>query len=517
MKHLEHWNNLLRDIEAPQEFIDWAFRWLICASLQRRVWVSLRGKQLYPNIYLFLVAEPGIGKSITLSPAKELLSWHKYHDKGPHDTETIYRKLMSGAGMTAEEVVDRIMVPQNDTNKQTDEERKNMPLFAVGPDSTTYEQLVQDMAGNPRMIRYQAKQRDGTTKPQIMTHNSFCFASTELSNLIKKGSDSIVNLMLEAYDCAERYEYRTKHHGKDCVHRVCLNFAAGTTPDYMSRTFDDSLLNEGISSRSFFIFAFNKRFYRLETGSHTDDQIRSKASLLAWLRVLGSLYGEVTMTPEARDFLKFWYEQIHPTARPNKDPKMIHYYSRKELHVVKTAMAVHFADSTDLVLTLEDFQKAFEILEHAEKRMHLALQVGTKNPLANIARKIIRWFVARGNEHATQNELIAAFYSEARSSDLIEVIQYMMSTNKLVVERTGPQDYFKLNPLRAAEDEIETRSDTAFIETRQVVHDSLDRRIRWGRGGKVILPRDLPGPELLKLRTLMRDKLVSGVSAIAWE
>jgi hypothetical protein len=93
----------------------------------------------------------------------------------------------------------------------------------------------------------------------------------------------------------------------------------------------------------------------------------------------------------------------------------------------------------------------------------------------------------------------------------------MMSTNKLVVERTGPQDYFKLNPLRAAEDEIETRSDTAFIETRQVVHDSLDRRIRWGRGGKVILPRDLPGPELLKLRTLMRDKLVSGVSAIAWE
>lgn len=519
MNHLEHWNNMLRDSEAPQEFIDWSFRWIIGAALQRRVWVSLRGRQLYPNTYLFLVAEPGIGKGMSLTPAKELLSWHKYHDKGPHDVENIYRKLLHGHGMSADEAVDRLLTPQNSAadGKGGDDERKNMPLFAVGPDSTTYEQLVQDMAGNPRLVSYTVKQKDGTEKRQIYTHNSFCFVSTELSNLIKKGSDSIVNLMLEAYDCADKYEYRTKHHGKDCVHRVCLNFAAGTTPDYMARTFDDSLLNEGISSRSFFIFAFNKRFYRFETGSHTEDQLHSKASLLAWLRRIGSLYGEVKLTDEARDFMKLWYEEVHPTSRPNKDPKMIHYYSRKELHVLKVAMALHFSDKLDLVLTLDDIRNSLEVLEHAEKRMHLALQVGTKNPLANVARKIIRWFVARGNERATQNEIVSTFYAEARTADIVEVLQYMVSTDKMQIDRDGSQDFFKLNPKRAAEDEIETRTDTAFIEKRQVVHPSLDARIRWGANGKVIIGKSVPMEEIAKLRRLIADKVISGVTAIGWE
>lgn len=516
MTTLEHWNNMLRDSEAPQEFIDWSFHWMIGAALQRRVWVTLRGRQLFPNTYLFLVAEPGIGKGMSLTPAKDILTWHKYHDKGPHDVESIYRKLLHGTGMSAEDAVDRFLTPAKDGGK-VDEDKKNMTLIAVGPDSTTYEQLVQDMAGNPRMTSYNAPQKDGTTKRQLYTHNSFCFVSTELSNLIKKGSDSIVNLMLEAYDCCERYEYRTKHHGKDCVHRVCLNFAAGTTPDYMARTFDDSLLNEGISSRSFFIFAFNKRFYRLETGAHSEDQLHSKATILAWIRQLSTLYGEVKLTPEARDFLKSWYENIHPHSRPNKDPKMVHYYSRKELHVLKVAMALHFSNSLDLELTLKDITDALDVLEHAEKRMHLALQVGTQNPLANVARKIVRWFTARNNERATQNDIVSTFYTEARTADLVEVLQFMVQTNKLSVEQSSNATYYKLNPKTAAETEIDIRTDVAFIEKRQVVHESLDKRIRWGQGGKVIIPKDIDPAEIVKLRQLITGGIVSGVTSIRWE
>ena len=37
LTNLEHWNNMMRDVESPQEFIDWSFRWLIAASLQRQI------------------------------------------------------------------------------------------------------------------------------------------------------------------------------------------------------------------------------------------------------------------------------------------------------------------------------------------------------------------------------------------------------------------------------------------------------------------------------------------------
>lgn len=519
MTNLQHWNNILRDIEAPQEFIDWSFTWMISAALQRRVWTTGRGKVLYPNMYLFLVAEPGIGKGVSLGPAKELLSWHKYYDKGPHDPESIYKRLMSGGSISVDDNLERLITPTSGNGKDAAamDEKKNLPLFAMGPDSTTYAQLVQDMAGSARLIRNSITLPDGSTKVQVHTHNSFAFVSTELSNLIKKGSDEIVTLMLEAYDCVEKYEYRTKHQGKDCVHRVCLNFAAGTTPDYMSRTFDDSLLNEGISSRSFFIFAFNKRFYRYESGGMTDDQIRSKAVLLSWLRSLAGLFGEVKLSDEAKSFFKKWYENVHPTYRPNKDPKMIHYYSRKELHVMKVAMALHFADSLTLELSVEDVQRAIETLETAEKRMHLALQVGSKNPLANIARKIVRYFVARGNEPATYAELMNTFYSEARTADLAEVVQFMVSTHKLVMEKRGAQDTYKLDPKRQAEESIETASDVPFLEARKVVHPTLDPSIRWGRDGKVIIPKKIAAEELVRLRQLITAGEIKGFKTIGWE
>jgi hypothetical protein len=342
-----------------------------------------------------------------------------------------------------------------------------------------------------------------------------------LANLINKNADGIVNFMLDAYDCPEKYEYRTKHQGKDCVHRCCLNFAAGTTPDYMAKTFDDSLLNEGMASRSFFIFAYEKRFYKLETDAESETQLRAKSHLLAWLRKLSSLYGEVRLTEEAKQHLKFWYENIHPKVKPNRDPKMVHYYGRKDLHVLKTAMAIHFSDSLEMEISLETLIKAMDVLEEAEKKMHLALQVGSKNPLANIARKITAWFVARENEPASFKEILEVFYTDGKSSDIIEILQYMQSIQKM---SRLPEDKaaklperYQLNPQTLAADKLETASDLPFIESRQTVHPSLADGIRWGRKGKIILKKGLPFEEIAKLRRLMSEGIVTGVTGLGWE
>ncbi|NBR87990.1 MAG: hypothetical protein EBT61_21245 [Verrucomicrobia bacterium] len=213
-----------------------------------------------------------------------------------------------------------------------------------------------------------------------------------------------------------------------------------------------------------------------------------------------------------------WYEEVHPKSRVNKDPKLIYYYTRKEMHLMKCAMAIHFADSTDMVLPLSALEKALEILEETEKKMHLALQVGSKNPLANIARKITKYFISRNNEAVAYKTLLETFFSEARTADLTEVVGYMVSTGKLVMrkEQNGTESY-QLNPNTLAEERIETVSDVPFIEARQVVHATLDKRIRWGRAGKILIPRDISPEELMRLRKLMTAGDITGVTGIGWE
>jgi len=80
-------------------------------------------------------------------------------------------------------------------------------------------------------------------------------------------------------------------------------------------------------------------------------------------------------------------------------------------------MVLHFSESIEMEISLETVKRALEILEDAERYMHLALQVGCKNPFSNTARNITRFFVARNNEPASFATLLEQFYAEARTSE----------------------------------------------------------------------------------------------------
>ncbi len=522
MTNLEKWRLYLKDIEAPDSFIDWSFYWMISASLQRRVWWGA-DRQLFPNFYLFLVAEPGIGKGVSLNPVKDCLEWHKLKDKGPFDEESIYQRIIpqtfSGRTVKVEHAADatmNLLIPnstkQNESKSgDTDEHAQ---LFPTGADCTTFEQLIHDFARSTRAVKYFKVDANGNRSGALYTHNTMAIISTELNNFVKKNTENIVNFMLKAYDCESRYEYRTKNMGKDLVTKVCLNFAAGTTPQTMANLFSSDLLDEGMSARSFFIFAFANRHFRFNINGITEEQLRGKASVLSWLRKLSGLYGEVKLTKEAEDYMTFWYENVHPQGKANKDAKLIHYYSRKKVHVLKFAMAMHFAEETSMELSLDTCKKALAMLEEAEKYMHLALQISTKNPLANVARNITRYFIARANEPASFTELLSEFYTEARTEDLQEIINYMVTTGKLIVESNNGTTMYKVNPEKRAEEQVELASDKNFTKASHEVHPTLHKGIRWGKGRTVLIATNVPLEEINKLRRLMTEGVIKDFKSV---
>src|ERR1700678_3984880 len=88
MTNFEKWRAYTSDLSSPDSYIDWSWRFVISSSLQRRVWFGSDHMPLFPNMYVILVGEAGIGKGIVIGPATELLKHHKKKDFHNSNTTT---------------------------------------------------------------------------------------------------------------------------------------------------------------------------------------------------------------------------------------------------------------------------------------------------------------------------------------------------------------------------------------------------------------------------------------------
>ena len=262
------------------------------------------------------------------------------------------------------------------------------------------------------------KKLDGSSGTYL--HSSMSMVLEELASVFRKHSEDLANFLLETYDCGD-YRYQTISRSVDRIKNCCLNILAGTTPAFMQETLDDRLTNEGFASRTFFICADKPRFKEMHIGELDSAQNMAKIELLLHIKKLKEVYGQCTYTKEAYDFLADWWRNSDSTPRANSSPKLASYYARKNIHVQKLAMSIHFSDNLDRVITLTEVKKAMAMLEEAEKSMHLALTFRGNNPLTTLGRALERYLEAKGK--ATKNALITDLWEYGQPHELTQVME----------------------------------------------------------------------------------------------
>ena len=350
--------------------------------------------KLFPNINVILVGEPGVGKGLVIKAVTSLVKHWYRKDKTKDD---FMPDLMA---MT--ELAVQAQIVQEAGNEQAagkeyqghqakgGKEIIKPLLFPVAADATTFEALVEAVSESITHINYVKYNADGTKSLGHYGHCSLCFLLPELSSLLRKRTNDTVNYLLGLYDCPLDFEYRTKNSGRDRVRRGCINLLAGTTPGFIQSTFDDSLLDEGFSSRTFFIYAAKNRKNQAFIPTLTKEQNDYKLELLKHIKKLSGLYGQMQMGEGVIDYIEHWWNEVesNKALRPNKSPKLIPYYARKNIHLLKVAMSVHFGESLDMTLPLSAVIKAREILDKEELSMHLAIVTHT-NETTKLEGKIL--------------------------------------------------------------------------------------------------------------------------------
>lgn len=443
-ENLQKWQHYCKDVISPDTFIDAGFYYIISAALQRRVWVNpADNSPLFPNQYIIMVGDPGIGKGLVIKRVADILKYFKKRDIDTTD-EAVEKDVINGYALTKQEQIDeQVVVATTDfvssygfSNKHDQIPIKEPPpLFPIAADATTYEALLRAMtkAMNKIMVP-----KDYMAPSGVYLYKSLAFCLEEISSIFRKNQDSVTKFLLNAFDCGD-YDYETKHQGTDRLRKMCLNFFGGTTPRFMQDGFTNGMIDDGLAARTIFVFEFANRSHKFGISELTPEQRKCKADILNQTKRLARLYGRATYTPEAYEFLRDYFERILPAqgGRVNKSLKLNSYYVRKNIHVQKMAMAVHFADRTDMVINLEECQEALKILDKLEAKMHYALNFG-ENPLAAVSKRMLKHLKQVGPE--TELELLMEFTEDLKQTEFKECLNYLLATGLVRAVESTDQD-----------------------------------------------------------------------------
>jgi energy-coupling factor transporter ATP-binding protein EcfA2 len=396
MTNLEKWRHYLKDIESPDLFIDWGFYNLISTALQRRVWLYPDAMAIFPNIFVLLVGPPASGKSRVISQIADIIK------------------------------CERLMEPNKEKNTM-------VPMYPYGADTTTQESLLRMMSKECLRTFKVPDERLGGDAKKNRSHFSICFMIEELGVLFRKNSEDMVNMLNQFYD-ARSYHYKSKHQGEDRISNICVTLIGGTTPMFIREAFSDKIISQGFTSRVIVVYGHEPRFYRQFPGL-TDKQQKCREDLIEFLYKIHKVAGEVRLSKEAQEWHKELYESGNLiNKRVNRDPRLDNYYGRKNVHLLKTAMLVHFADNMSMEVSLEDMKRAKKLLTITEHKMHEAFNTIGRNPIGEITKHILRYIID-SESGVRYKKLWLNFVSDITKQELDQVLEFLVTTEQ--VENNG--------------------------------------------------------------------------------
>jgi hypothetical protein len=304
---LEYTENL----PSPERFRKWAAISAIAGALERRCWVKTGAGELYPNMFVLLVAPPGVGKDFAINPARDLWAATQKLNIAP-------------AAMTHKGLVDHLA------------------------DSHVQQQYIDD-------------------KGRFVNYHSILVSVPELGVLIPSHDLAFLSTLNDLYNCGKVFAERSRSKGDILkIENPHIHIIAGTQPKYLGSLFPEEAYGMGFTSRIVMIY-WGTPTKRSLFGSNKFSPKLQKSLADDMLKIT-QLKGEFYLDQETIAALEQWHAIESDNDRP-VHTKLIHYNARRIMHLIKLSMVYSISRSSDMIITIEDFNDAKETLLDAEQAM----------------------------------------------------------------------------------------------------------------------------------------------------
>jgi len=320
-RHHGNWIEAFMDYsqysEAPRHMHFWTAVSTVAGALQRRVWFDQGFFKWFPNFYIALVAPPGVvSKSTTASIGMSLL--------------------------------------------------RKVPGITFGPDIVTWPSLVKSISDCT--VGFQVGD-------MIHTMSPIQLESSEFGNLIDPKDGQMMNVLIDLWDGRGSLRKETKTSGSEEIENPWINIIACTTPSWIAQAFPEVAIGGGFTSRIIFVYADKKAklmaYPKLMMPERSWLESRAER-LVADLTQIAKLAGEFTITKDAYDWGKAWYDEHNNKGHATLDrERFVGYLSRKQGHTHKLAMVLAASRGDELVITLDDLQLADTMVTDLEQDLPL--------------------------------------------------------------------------------------------------------------------------------------------------
>ncbi len=360
---VEHTDNL----ESPTLFRKWAGIFTIAAALEMRCWLQT-SSPLYPNLYIFIVGHPGVGKNRIIRVAKRYMN--------------------------------------------------EIPEFHFAPTSLTGAALVDTLAASKRFI---ARLPD----PPLEYYNTTITAE-ELTAFMHKYDDEMVGLLSAFYDPDPYAQSRRGRDIKIKIDRPQVNLISGTTPSNLIGLMPESAWDQGFTSRVILVHSDE----RIVGDDFAGTQRDLDTKLIHDIKMIGALSGEFKVTSDYRDAVNNWRALGEPPVVNH--PKLLHYKTRRRVHLYKLSM-VSAADRGEvLLLTKEDFNRAMGWLLEAEAAMPDIFQAGSTGTDARAVDEIAHHIAALDKgDGVPEHQIINFARQRIPLHSILRVIEIMIASGQI--------------------------------------------------------------------------------------
>lgn len=330
--------------EAPLKMLFWTGVSTVCGALRRRVWLDMKYFQWVPNMYIIMVAPPGIvSKSTTANVGMNLL-----------------RKVEG---------------------------------IAFGPDVVTWQALVEALSKSTELAL-------DTTTGEYLPMSCVTIASDEFGTFLNPDDREMVDVLVSLWDGKKgSFTKVTKMSGNDVIENPWVNIIACTTPAWIAGNFPHYMIGGGFTSRCVFVFADTKR----QEIAYPDEVVApdfadQQAALIHDLGIISNLIGEMKISDRGREWGRAWYADHwkNPPIGLNLD-QFGGYLARKQTLIHKLAMVISAAQSDSLIVNEDDLEFSCASISGLEEDMPKVFQGIGQDSITRGTSDIVSHLVQNGD------------------------------------------------------------------------------------------------------------------------
>lgn len=384
--------DLTSGTRSPEIFRLWSAISLISGALERRVWIANGDSITFPNLYILLVAPPGVGKWVV----------------------ELVRDLWSEA-----------MKPGQITN-----------AFHVSSDSVTFASIVDELE--------EARTTFLSPSGPIVYH-SLLVTAEEFGLLIPQFNPEIVDKLNSLWSNKSEYsESRRTGHKKIRIANPQLNILAGIQPSTMAARFPEDLWDTGIGRR--LLMVYSSEGPRLKLFHRSAGVKGARGQILRILSQLAGFYGPLQVTSEAEFRLEEWYGSGQEPVPDHS--KLVHYNTTRGLYSLKLSLIASIARSRERIVRVEDVERALAWLFEAERRMpdifRAMIGKSDKDVIDELHRFAIGCFAK--DRKAIPGDRLRRFLLERVPHEKIETILQTADKSRIVQRVAGTDDNWVPKP-----------------------------------------------------------------------